>query len=93
MMSPSDLTLRDYIAIHAMQGLMTLHPDELAKMQHDIDQTLSALVARIAYKVADEMMKERTNDYQNAKTESGKTKGDDEKSTGGNQETDNGIDS
>lgn len=73
MMFPSDLTLRDYIAVHAMQGLMTLHPEELARLQkHEIDLNLSGLVARIAYKVADEMMKERTNDYEK---ESGQTEG------------------
>lgn len=72
MMFPSDLTLRDYIAVHAMQGLMTMHPEELAKMQrHETDMNLSALVARIAYKVADQMMKERENDQ----AQSGQTKG------------------
>lgn len=60
MMFHSDLTLRDYIAIHAMQGLMTLHPHELAEMQkHEVDMNLSAMVSRIAYKVADEMLQER----------------------------------
>jgi hypothetical protein len=72
MMFPSDLTLRDYIAVHAMQGLMTLHPNELAQMQkHEVDINLSAMVSRIAYKVADEMLKERTND----KTQSGSSEG------------------
>jgi methyl coenzyme M reductase subunit C len=71
-MFPSDLTLRDYIAVHAMQGLMTLHPNELAQMQkHEVDINLSAMVSRIAYKVADEMLKERTND----KTQSGSSEG------------------
>ena len=71
-MFPSDLTLRDYIAVHAMQGLMTLHPNELAQMQkHEVDINLSAMVSRTAYKVADEMLKERTND----KTQSGSSEG------------------
>ena len=59
---PSDITLRDYIAVHAMQGLMTLHPSELAQMQKpEMDLNLSALVSRISYRVADEMLKEREN--------------------------------
>ena len=72
MMSPSDLTLRDYIAVHAMQGLMTLHPSELAQMQkHEVDINLSAMVSRIAYKVADEMLKERVNDEEKSGSSQG----------------------
>lgn len=78
---PSDLSLRDYIAVHAMQGLMTLHPNELAEMQkHDTDANLSVMVSRIAYKVADEMLKERENDKEKSGSSKGFQEQDDERS-------------
>lgn len=59
---PSNLTLRDYIAVHAMQGLMTLHPKELSEMRGEkININLSRMVSQVAYSVADEMLKEREN--------------------------------
>jgi hypothetical protein len=62
MMIPFDLSLRDYIAIKAMQALMTLHPKELSELRgDDIDTTLSKMVSKVSYTVADEMLKEREN--------------------------------
>lgn len=60
MMFPSDLTLRDYIAVHAMQGLMTLHPKELSELRGEhFDIDLSEMISQISYQVADQMIKER----------------------------------
>lgn len=58
---PSDLTLRDYIAINAMRGLMTLDPSDLIAIRGEREVKLSELVSEISYKVADEMLKEREN--------------------------------
>lgn len=56
-----DITLRDYFAAKAMQGLMSLNPDMLIPMTKE-GEKISEFVVRISYQVANLMMKERMKD-------------------------------
>lgn len=65
MTSPSDatdITLRDYFAAKAMQGLVSVDPSALAAMKKE-EEKIGDFVARTAYYIADLMMKERKNEY------------------------------
>ena len=64
MTSPSDandITLRDYFAAKAMQGLVSLDPSALIAMKKE-EERIGEFVARTAYHIANLMMKERQND-------------------------------
>lgn len=74
MMFPSDLTLRDYIAINAMRGLMTIDPLDLMAIRGEREMKLSELISEISYKVADKMLEER----ENGKAQSESSQEDDE---------------
>ena len=68
MTSPSDakdITLRDYFAAKAMQGLVSLDPSALIAMKKE-EEKIGEFVVRTAYHIANLMMKERQND--NSKT-------------------------
>lgn len=64
MTSPSDandITLRDYFAAKAMQGLVSLDPSALIAMKNE-EEKIGDFVVRTAYHIANLMMKERQND-------------------------------
>ena len=53
------MTLRDYFAAKAMQGLLTIPAEELSKNKTHKHERLDSYVAYLSYTMANAMLKER----------------------------------
>jgi hypothetical protein len=58
-LSHRGMTLRDYFAAKAMQGLLTIHAKELSNGLSDEYPRLDSYVSYLSFSMADAMMKER----------------------------------
>jgi hypothetical protein len=55
------MTLRDYFAAKAMQGLLTIPAETLSESKTDKHERLDSYVSYLAYTMADAMLKAREN--------------------------------